>query len=137
MATNDSDHVPETPTHPSGTEEKWRRLLEEQEKSGLKQSQFCRQRGIAGHQFSYWKRKILKEQKKATTSAERHSPPAKPVAPGLVAVRVRPGGEDRARVLDSTVFELKVNGTNHVLRIPEHFDPDRLACLIQVLQTSC
>ena len=50
MATNDRQSSRETQERRLLTEEKWRRILDEQQASGLKQSEFCRQKGIPPHQ---------------------------------------------------------------------------------------
>ena len=38
--------------------EEWQALVSEQQASGLTQSAFCRQRGLALSTFHYWKRKL-------------------------------------------------------------------------------
>jgi len=38
--------------------DEWQALVDEQQASGLTQSAFCRQRGLALSTFHYWKRKL-------------------------------------------------------------------------------
>ena len=59
MATDDTRNGPSIHERRLLTEQKWRGIVAEFEKSDLKQSEFCRQRGIPTHRMSWWKRQIL------------------------------------------------------------------------------
>ena len=52
MATSDRQISPSTRERRLQTEQKWRQILEEQQKSGLKQTAFCRQKGIPAHRLT-------------------------------------------------------------------------------------
>lgn len=67
--------TPEDQLHPH---EKWKLLIEEQEKSGLFQSEFCKQKGITVAQLGYY-RGIIKG---------KNSSPAKP-KPTFSAVTIQ------------------------------------------------
>ncbi|MCG8046390.1 MAG: hypothetical protein N0E45_21865 [Candidatus Thiodiazotropha endolucinida] len=37
----------------------WQQHLKDWQQSGIRQTPWCRQRGLSPHQFSYWKKKLM------------------------------------------------------------------------------
>jgi hypothetical protein len=119
------------------TEQKWRQILDEQQKSGLKQTEFCRQKGIPVHRLTWWKRQILIRDGKIDPGTKRQGKrAAKRKAEKAALVPVRISTETTSTSTPGT-FELVFRGTDRVLRIPQHFDEDTLAALVGILQKTC
>ncbi len=81
--------------------EKWRRILEEQEVSGLGAEKFCEQHGHVFHQFRYWKQRLRKKSPElhfapVVRRQDTDAPQAEPKAlialtVGKLRIEVRPG----------------------------------------------
>jgi hypothetical protein len=107
----------------------WRRLLAEWEQSGLSQAEFCRRRGIKAVNLAWWKRRLRGSQgtpragrQRVTRSAGRAAfvelaLPSHPVRGGLGYELVLPSGA--------------------CLRLPDDFDPERVARLVQAMSAAC
>lgn len=78
------------PTAPQPTtfhRDSWRAILEEWRRSGLRQVDFCRRRGIPPGTLSCWKHKVAREAQTATRPAAS-GPAARPGRPAFVPVRI-------------------------------------------------
>ena len=65
-------------------EERWRRILAEQERSGLGHTAFCRRKRISANAYFWWKREIgVRDQRR-----RRHSARLSKERPSLVPVRI-------------------------------------------------
>lgn len=95
--------------------ERWRRLIAEQQESGLEAAEFCRRRSIATSSFYCWRRKLAEHERQA--------------GGGFVPVGLAPG--ERARL--GGVLELRLRGGRR-LRVREGFNHDLLVELIGVLE---
>jgi hypothetical protein len=61
----------------------WRSLIEECQRSGLKQGEFCRRRGVVPGTLAFWKHTLAREARDA-----RSSPRGADVTPTFLPVRV-------------------------------------------------
>ena len=110
-------------------EERWRRILSEQERSGLGHTAFCRRKKISQHAYFWWKRELrLRDQKRrrrvAKISVDR---------PSLVPVRV----STASVIATQTAFEVVLPG-QRLVRVPVEFDAESLKRLLAVLEdASC
>ena len=97
-------------------ERKWRGHLAAWKTGGLSQAAYCRQHGLAQHDFSWWKRTIVQRDKRAISSA-----------PAFVPVRLT------AVPAPCYPFELEVHG-GRVLRFDARADPATLRALLAALE---
>ena len=114
----------------------WRQLLGAWEQSGLSQAEFCRRRGLKAVNLAWWKRRL-----KGTADADsgrRAGRPRRAGRQGFVEVGLRRGSSSAAalratsRVPVSDRYELVLPG-GVGLRLPDDFDPERVARLVQAL----
>ncbi len=99
---------------------KWRDLISEQEQSGQSVAAFCRDRELAGSQFTYWERRLREAGG----------------APFVEVQLARPGVEPRepARALGSTTIEVRLrNGRS--LMVAASFDARHLRALLAVVES--
>jgi hypothetical protein len=118
----------------------WRRLLAEWERSGLSQAEFCRRRGIKAVNLAWWKRRL-----KGTDDAgsgRRVRRPRRAGRNGFVEVALSRGSASVSAlhsppsVPASDRYELVLPG-GVGLRLPEDFDPERVARLVRELVAAC
>lgn len=107
----------------------WRRVLNEQKRSGLNQTAFCRSKSLSPPTYFWWKREIAARDAKRMSSAkvcrgreERGAPRA------LIPVRVveRPATY-------SAPFEIVLRDQK-LLRVPQDFDAEGLRRLVLALE---
>lgn len=107
------------------TEAKWRRLVQEQERSGQTVKAFAACRGVSLYTLYWWRSRLSRQ------SAATSVPPA---APALVQIAVRDDrrfdGDARPR---SAGFELHLRD-DLVIRVPAGFDGGDLRRLLEALQ---
>jgi hypothetical protein len=118
----------------------WQRLLTEWERSGLSQAEFCRRRGIQAGTLAWWKRRFRATGGAAGGRRERRA--GRAVRSGFVEVAL-PGGSASATawraassVPSSDRYELMLPG-GVGLRLPDDFDAERVARLVQALVAAC
>jgi transposase-like protein len=105
-------------------EEIWRRVVKDQEASGVSAARFCREHSIGPQNFYWWRKKIRRR-----AEASRHSKGAKHErAPALIPVRV-----STATVPSGGMFEV-VLANRRVVRVAPGFDVETLARLVVVLE---
>jgi hypothetical protein len=137
MATNDSQISPAPQGRRLLTKQKLRKILAEQQASGLKQTEFCRQKGIPPHRLTWWKRQILIRDGKVSPQAKpRGKRSAKRTSEKVALVPVRISTE-KAPTSTADSFELVFRGVDRVLRIPQDFDEEKLVSLLGVLHKTC
>lgn len=88
MAKSHPRSVPRVASPPSPAaahRDSWRALLEEWRRSGLRQAEFCRRRGIPRGTLSCWKHKLAREAQGAVGPAT-----SQPAGPAFVPVRIVP-----------------------------------------------
>jgi hypothetical protein len=108
-------------------ERSWRRLMSEQQRSGLSIRGFCRSRGIVEGSFYCWRRELeARDVQKA--SAARPSAAASAASPAFAAVTVA-GLES----LSSTLELALPSGI--CVRVPVGFDQRTLRELLAVLES--
>ncbi len=120
--------------------EYWRRWLGEWAQSGLSQAEFCRRRGIKAVNLAWWKRRL-----RGTDDAgggRRVRRPRRAGRRGFVEVALRRGSSCAPALGAATLipaanrYELVLPG-GVGLRLPEDFDPERVARLVQALTAAC
>lgn len=97
-----------------------RQLVEEFVQSGLRQSEFCRRRGVVLNTLKRYLKKDRKAHRAAASSG------------ALVAVEVAASGAAQARKPDSSLAV--VLGSGRRIEVGEHFDAATLARLVNVLE---
>lgn len=96
---------------------KWRKLVEQQSRSGQSVAAFCRERGLCAPYFFAWKKKLSQS----------------PVA-GFVAVTVRPGTmPERPIGTEERAIEVHLRGERS-LRVWPGFQPRHLEAVLAVLE---
>lgn len=96
----------------------WLSLVEEQERSGLGQKEFCQEKQISLNTFSYYRGQYLKRQQRPEKPSGEKFPPF--VELSLPSMPVEP-------------FRLSFpNGIS--LTLPHHFDHQQLKKLVEVLR---
>jgi len=107
----------------------WQRHLDRWERSGLSQAAFCRRHGLKAVTFAWWKRKLVT----GRTHTRRRSADARRASSvagrtDFVEVEMtRPG---------MAAYEI-VLSRGLVIRLPEDFDPDKVAQLVTAVNTAC
>jgi hypothetical protein len=77
--------------------EQWRRLLDEQRKSGKSVSAFCRDRGLSDKCFGYWRKKLEGPGESGQFARVGRAEEIEIVLPGGKAIKIKE--EDLAKVL--------------------------------------
>jgi len=95
------------------TQEQWRSLFTEQQASGLKINEFCRQNTLCPNYFSKRRKQLLNPEKKSTSSSP--------------FVSVRP-----TTATESSTFSIHYEQT--IMTLPITVSPDWLATLLQQLK---
>ncbi len=102
----------------------WRALIEECRRSGLRQAEFCRRRGIAPGTLSFWKHKLSHE-----------APPA--FVPVQVVAARRPSGDATAGVPTDGGGEIEiVLDRGCLVRVRGRVDAAWLGEVLQTLATT-
>ena len=113
-------------------EKQWRKLLDEQSRSGLTQREFCRRRSIPDHRFSWWKREIAirdgRQPRQGKTKEQRRRPER-----SIVPVRIATQGVLSTQLGEDWSFEI-VLPHGRLLRVPPQFDEEGLARLLRLLE---
>jgi hypothetical protein len=107
----------------------WQELVHEQQRSGLSQAAFCRQRRINAGTFAWWRRKLRDE---AAPIGTRHS------GSGRRTSRPEPVRFAEFELVGSGArrYEILLPG-GRILRVPTDFDPDQVARLIRAVESAC
>ena len=104
------------------TEDRWRALIREQERSGLAVSEFARRRRISVATLYWWRSQLSRR--------DRRGPVSKLVAVEVVGSReVDSSSGDRG-------FELELAGGRR-LHVPARFDAEALSRLIAAVERVC
>jgi hypothetical protein len=105
----------------------WRDQLLQWAQSGMSQKQFCRQRDLSPHAFTWWKAKYRDE-----------------LNLPYRAVQKRSGKNSKHRFLEVKVFSPKLEpmyevvlGNNRTIRVGDRFDPESLKQLMKVVESIC
>ena len=107
-------------------ERRWRRLVQQCQRSGLSVRAFCDQQDLSEQSFYWWRRALAQRDAAASGPAAE----ATPAAPRFVPVHVRP---DEPLTADS-VEVLLANGRR--LRAGADIPPQRLAALVAALEAA-
>jgi len=116
----------------------WRQLLGEWVQSGLSQAEFCRRRGIKAVNLAWWKRRLRRADD--TGGGRWRRRPTSTRRTGFVEVALSGRPSSAASSHAATVFasraayELALPGGVE-LRLPDDFDPERVAALVLALAT--
>ena len=102
---------------------RWRKLLEDQQASGLPVSAFCRERGIAASSLFAWRRRL--------TACEQVF---KPVKIAAIPTPVRHGGGDAGDDRGEGAIELYLAGERRLM-VRRGFDRQLLAEVIRALES--
>ena len=136
------------PTKTTKAERTYRRVLAEQERSGLSIRAFATERGHSAGHLSWWRHEIRKRDA-ARASARlvraktaRKTKPAS--TPAFLPVRVI-GEEARVPIVEAATtaavceggYEVVVASGRRVLRLPRDFDVARVAALVRAVEAAC
>lgn len=102
----------------TGAAARWRRLVAEQERSGLAPAEFAARHGFKAATLYWWRSRL-----------KRVDRPMPKIVPIQVVGQAHGGASE-------TVFELELRG-GRVLRVPHGFDEHELGRLIGVLERAC
>lgn len=115
------------------TEKRWRKIVAEQESSGLTQSEFCRRRGIKLSTFNHWKIEIrIRDQerklspKKAITKQTVHPSPS-------IFIPVVPKDSECTSDKKAKVMEIVFAGGKYSLRLDMDIDRESLRKIVTAL----
>lgn len=109
----------------------WRSIVEQWEWSGLSRAEFCRQRGINGGTFAWWKRRL--RQASGELPARRGRP--RKGAERFVEVRVAPASAvELAGTSSLPAYEI-VLARGRSIRVPSQFDGQTLSRLISAVES--
>jgi hypothetical protein len=113
-----------------GKDKYWQGLIEEQKGSGKTQGQFCHERGLVPHQFSYWKNALLKRQRAKAKEKKATVTTALPFVPIEIPDSI---------ILDSktpAAFAEHIDISKITVRISSSVDKSILAGLLRALDSS-
>lgn len=96
----------------------WEKIVADWRVSGRSQAEYCREKGLSPHTFSWWKTRLAKEGK-------QESP-----RPAFVEVKAT---RRRRPPVERPMLEVQV-GANVVVRVPKDFDKGALVRLIGALR---
>jgi len=94
----------------------WKELIHHWQESGLTQTEFCRIHNLTPHQFSYWKKRIIK-------------PPETPVS----LVQVNMNSTFNSNPIHSSPLRLLIND-QYRIEVDRDFDPVALQQLLFTLR---
>ena len=119
-------------------EKGWRKLLLEQSRSSLNQSEFCRRLSIPSHRFSWWKREIAIRDGKRPRAEKKKRPDSRRAGEktSLVPVRIGTASGFAREFSPDSRFEIILKN-KWTLRIPREFDGEALLRLIRLLEEKC
>jgi hypothetical protein len=118
----------------------WRQLLGAWEQSGLSQAEFCRRRGLKAVNLAWWKRCL--KGTADTGDGRRARRPCRAGRNGFVEVALQRGSSSAAALRASSLvpvsdrYELVLPG-GVGLRLPDDFDPERVARLVRAVTAAC
>ena len=110
----------------------WRKLLQDQSRSGLSVRAFCEERGLRQHAFYFWRREVQRRDAERSTLKSSQSGPVRRSV-------LQPQAFARITVSDAGIgssapaIEI-VLGSGICLRLRENFDPKMLADVLAVLE---
>ena len=108
---------------------RWTEWVTKWQGSGSSQAAFCREHGLNGNTFNYWKLRVL-TQRPSTKRLRRVVKAAEPVANGG-EIKFTP-----VRVVSASVCAYEVNlRCGHTIRIASDFDEASLRRLLGVLES--
>lgn len=112
-------------------EKRWRRLIAEQESSGLSQSEFCRRKGLRPSTFNHWKIEIKKRDRESNASAKKAPQMRKSISSPSIFIPVvsKSAQADDADQLMEIVFA----GGKYLLRIDTNIDRESLRRIVTAL----
>lgn len=117
---------------PSKTEAHWRRMVAEQERSGLSVREFAEARAVSAWSLYRWRSRLgMVGRRSRGTGARRRRRPTEEAE--LVAVDVVGGGSEAVPV--QPVLEVEFADVR--VRVPQGFDAKELTRLVSVLRESC
>lgn len=112
---------------------KWERLSAEWESSGLRQTEFCRQRGLAVHTLRWWRWRLRGDEgRPRAAKAPVPVPAAPPTVPTFVPVQVV-AEPLRPRCQQHATMEIVLRRRRRV-RVGADFDARLLARVVRVLE---
>ena len=109
----------------------WQSLIRAQERSGLTQAAFCRQRRINPGTFAWWRRKLHVDSGAELASIARRR--SRGVPSGTAPLRFREVGVVAA---EPRLYEIALRG-GRLVRVPCDFDPAQVTRLIQAVESAC
>jgi len=114
----------------------WQRVLQDQRRSGLSQSAFCRQQGIALSTYFWWKRRLRDGDSALGIAATRSASDASASEAHLVPVHVTRPEHVLSAAFAEAAYELVVPD-GLIVRIPVRFDAESLERLLRLVLRPC
>ncbi len=105
----------------------WREQLHEWAQSGVSQKQFCQQRDLSPHAFTWWKARYRDELNLPYRAVRRSS--GKDSKHRFLEVKVSSPGSE-------LLYEV-VLGNHRVIRVGDRFDCESLTRLIKAVESVC
>lgn len=109
---------------------KWRKLIAEQESSGLSAAAFCRERGLCAPHFFAWKKRLRATESSAFVEVKVSAAPEARVEHG-----VRNGGAAMQNIAGGAAIEVRLRSGRSLVVAPG-FDADHLRGLLAVLDAA-
>ncbi len=94
----------------------WKKQIRNWQESGLSQSEFCRTNNLIPHRFTYWKRKLVKQQEKAVSLVQVDM---------KTKLNTKPAYRSPLRIVFNNQFHIEVD---------RDFDPVTLRQLVYTLK---
>ncbi len=113
-------------------ERSWRKLLQEQSRSGLSVRAFCEEHGLRQHAFYFWRGEVQRRNTERSTLKSSQSGPVRRLVPEPQAFATMTVSD--AGIGSSAPAIEIVLGSGVCLRFRENFDPKMLADVLAVLE---
>lgn len=121
-----------TPRAPTDAERRYRRLLDEQKRSGLSMRGFAAQRGLNAGSLGWWKHKIAQRDRARVGAASDPTPEF--LAVHVVAGDARsPAPASQIASASARPYEVLLR-SGRVVRVPRDFDAASLCALVAALE---
>jgi hypothetical protein len=115
----------------------WRSLIAEYERSGLKQGEFCRRRGVVAGTFAFWKHTLAREARDSRTGSMVADLTPPTFLPVRVMTRPKPRGERPPNLLATVAdgeIEIVLEDRRRV-RVRGWVDPAWLGEILRTVET--
>jgi hypothetical protein len=115
----------------------WRSLIAEYERSGLKQGEFCRRRGVVAGTFAFWKHTLARDARTSRSGSLVADVPPPAFLPVRVVTRPKPRSERAPNLLATAAdgeIEIVLEARRRV-RVRGWVDPAWLGEILRTVET--